>query len=105
MKNGRTSQGSHGRSLVTLAITRAVEQEGGYRVDQKPQNTSSVPEEITSVPKELASEASREEEGALKRGHRWRGSATVRGKDDEGVILLVLLRKARALPPRRIFEV
>jgi hypothetical protein len=35
-------------------------------VDQKPQNTSSVPEEITGVSKELASEASKEEEGALK---------------------------------------
>ena len=66
MKNGRKSQGSHGRSLVTLAITRAVKQEEVYRVDQKPQNTSSVPEEITGVPKELASEASKEEEGALK---------------------------------------
>jgi hypothetical protein len=35
-------------------------------VDQKPQNTSSVPEESTGVPKELASEASSEEEGAPK---------------------------------------
>ncbi len=36
-------------------------------MDQKPQNTSSVPEEITGVPKELASEASKEEkEGELK---------------------------------------
>jgi hypothetical protein len=47
-------------------------------VDQEPQNTSCVPEEITGVPEELAIEASREEEGALKGGHRWRGSATVR---------------------------
>jgi hypothetical protein len=78
VRNGRKVQVNHGRSLVTLAITRAVELEGGYRVDQKPQNTSSVPEEITGVPTELASEASREEEGALKGGHRWRGSVTVR---------------------------
>ena len=35
-------------------------------MDQKPQNTSSVPEEITDVPKDLASEASKAEEGALK---------------------------------------
>jgi hypothetical protein len=74
-------------------------------VDKKPQNTSSVPQEITGVPKELTSEASREEEGAPKGGHRGRGSATVRGKDGEGVILLVLLRNARALPPRRVIEV
>ncbi len=35
-------------------------------MDQKPQNTSSVLDEVSGVPKELASEASREEEGALK---------------------------------------
>jgi hypothetical protein len=35
-------------------------------MNQKPQNTSGVPEEITDVPKELASEVSKEEEGALK---------------------------------------
>ncbi len=74
-------------------------------MDQEPQGTSSVSEEITGVPKELASEASREKEGAPKGGHRGRGSATVRGKDDEGVILLVLLRKARALSPRRVIGV
>jgi hypothetical protein len=35
-------------------------------VEQKPKDTSGVPEEITGVPKELASEVSKEQEGGLK---------------------------------------
>jgi len=34
-------------------------------MDQKPMDTSGVPEEIIGVPKELASEVSKEQEGAL----------------------------------------
>jgi hypothetical protein len=35
-------------------------------MDQKPKDTSGMPEEITGVPKEHASEVSKEEEGGLK---------------------------------------
>ena len=35
-------------------------------MDQKPRDTSGVPEEITGVPKDLASEVSKEEERPLE---------------------------------------